>query len=136
MRVDARCPKCFGLARYDMEHRTVELRCRCGYRQVVYAVKANGMIEQHTLPTKSVRLPKEGTKLAECLARVSLHGKLGVSTGAIAFEMNQSTTETSAQLVVLMHKGLVDKIDSKRGQFGGSDWRVTHRALRLMKGEQ
>ena len=74
-------------------------------------------------------MPEKGTKLSICLGFVAAQYPKTVTTRDLCGVSGQNTSDVSSQLIVLMHKGLIERIEARPGTKGGSIWRVTRRAL-------
>lgn len=130
LQVQRKCPKCSGLARLCAEGDVVVLRCYlCGLTKFVEEYK-DGVVIYRADKVTSSGLPKRGTKLHKCLTRMGSYES--VTTAFISDLLGQSTSDTSSQLAVLKSKGLVEQLNSNRGVSGGSSWRVTRAAMKLL----
>jgi len=130
------CPKCHSeSARYVNDKVDVTLRCLCGYNKVV-ATKLQEVTIEHIDSAEDVMLPRQGTKLWNCLA--TLFGIQPENSQGITDSLNDqleegsklTVSEVSSQLTVLRYKGLVTALDDKKGHVGGSTWRLTDVAKR------
>jgi chorismate synthase len=75
-------------------------------------------------------LPRRGTKLS-----ITLGALAGVDKGTtrqIADRTGQSSNDTASQLTVLQGRGLVERMNHKRGVEGGSTWMLTILASKLL----
>lgn len=123
------CPKCHGNAWYEITDMDIIQRCICGLHRYVYAKTTDGGFRIHTQKKSEFRMPEQGTKLKKCLGHVaSLYPKT-VTTRDLCGVSGQNTSDVSSQLIVLMHKGLIERVEARPGTKGGSIWRVTRRAL-------
>ena len=127
------CPKCLSeSARYERDHQDVTLRCRCGFLKVV-ATRLEEIVIEHI---ESVSLPKRGTNLWSTLTAVAALET--ATTQQITEHINghsevpQTSSDISTQLTILRYKGVVCKLESKRGAAGGSTWILTEKAKRLL----
>lgn len=124
------CPKCTSRnARYAVEDKDLVLRCLCGYLEFVYSEKGGGAI-LHVQTEAKMELPRQGTKLSKCLGLVAGQWPSNVKTVEVAELSGNNNGDTSTQLMVLMHKGLIEKVIDGKGISGGSTWRLTNRAIR------
>lgn len=125
------CPKCEGSSWYKEENNEVIHTCLCGYFQVVYSERGGQSIT-HVQTEAQTTLPKQGTKIATCLSAVISHHPTHVTTKDISDDVGHPTKDVASQLMVLMHKGLLDRVIESRGVAGGSTWKLTNRAVRLL----
>ena len=124
------CPKCKGLARLCTEGDVVVLKCMlCGYLKFVEEYRDGVLIMRSEKPTIE-GLPKKGTKLHKCLTRLGAYEQ--ATTAFLSSILSQSTSDTSSQLAVLKSKGLVDQLNSNRGVSGGSSWKMSRSAKKLL----
>ena len=126
------CPRCGGVSWYELDVETIMQRCLCGLLRAVYSVR-DGMIITHIQSAREAQLPRKDSKMALCLRTVAQCYPNSASTRDIALKVSMTTSEASAQMAVLIHKGLIEKTDARRGRFGGSSWRITRRAVALLK---
>jgi len=84
----------------------------------------------HSQKPDKKNLPRAGTKLSLCLGTLAALGS--ASTGVVAKELDQSTSDTASQLTVLQAKGLTVRLTEKRGVGGGSDWKLSPMATDLL----
>lgn len=143
-RIRVKCPKCLSEgAWYEQDfQQDVWLRCLCGYAKVV-ETKSGGMTITHADARDNVTLPRRDSKLYECLA--ALIGLRLATTGSITEHVNEgkrnphrvSSSDIASQLTVLRYKGLAEVPDGmeRKGAPGGSTWRPTDVALRLLAKE-
>ncbi len=78
-------------------------------------------------------LPRRGTKLSECLGTVASLYPKEVTTKEVSATMMGDASEVASQLAVLGHKGLVEVAVNGRGHVGGSTWKLTKRAIKILK---
>lgn len=131
------CPKCGSMsARITEDYSAYSLKCLCGLNQLLQSKYADGSTVDHIDIEDKVSLPKKGTKLMNALgALVAIEP---ATTGEIAELVNtnvplqQSNSDVASQLTILRYKGLCDVVEYKRGITGGSVWKVTDKAKRLM----
>jgi len=137
--VRAICPKCGSeSAWFEYGHQDVFLRCLCGLHKLVQT-KLGSVIIDHSEKPEDVTLPRQGTKLWECL--VALAALRSASTADITAQVNHNkkpvpgydTNEVSSHLTVLRYKGLVVVTEFRKGLPGGSTWVLTASAQRLLQ---
>ena len=123
------CPKCGALAWYELTDQDIIQRCMCGLHRFVYAALPGGGFRIHTQTKVEFRMPEKGTKLSRCLGYVAAQYPKTVTTRNLCGISGQNTSDVSSQLIVLMHKGLIERVEARPGTKGGSVWTVTRRAL-------
>lgn len=123
------CPKCGSAAWYEMTAEDIIQRCLCGLHRYVWTRLPGGGYRTHIQRKEEFKVPEKGTKLSKCLGFVAAQYPKTVTTRDLCGISGQNTSDVSSQLIVLMHKGLVERIESRPGTKGGSIWKVTRRAL-------
>lgn len=125
------CPKCLSKVTWyqELENGDWFHRCLCGYSKIVYShvYGAIGEIKQPKL-----KLPKEGTRLWQCLQIAAKHYPKAVYTGEAANELRWESCKTATFMSVLQSRGLLEKDDEARGKVGGSSWRLTESAKAII----
>ena len=112
-----------------------------GFRRIVPAEtlqvsETTGEISGKTVPESiEFKMPESGTKLSKCLGFVASQYPKTVTTRDLCGISGQNTSDVSSQLIVLMHKGLVERVEARPGTKGGSIWLVTKRALEALSME-
>jgi hypothetical protein len=135
MSFTTRCPKCHGTAWYRLDDNEVILKCLCGFYRVVASKYGDTLIE-HIEPRSMVSLPKQGTKLWNCL--MSLVTLKLATTHDITQSLNlrgglqQTSSDVASQLTVLRYKGLVEVTENRKGCAGGSTWQCTGAAKAVL----
>lgn len=130
------CPKCGARARYEVaETGDIVQRCICGMMRYVWQRTQNGGFRTHVQRKEEFKMPETGTKLSKCLGFVAAQYPNTVTTRDLCGVSGQNTSDVSSQLIVLMHKGLVERVEARPGTKGGSIWRVTRRALEALSME-
>lgn len=131
------CPKCGSLsARIAEDFSSYFLKCLCGLNQLLQSKFADGSSVDHIDIDDAVTLPKKGTKLMNALG--ALYALEPASTGDITELVNngatlqQSNSDVASQLTILRYKGLCEVVNYKRGITGGSVWKVTDKARKLI----
>lgn len=124
------CPHCTQRqAHYEVEgDNTLLIKCLCGYLAVLYDDK-DTVIVNHVLSKTKSELPRKGSKLSKCLGAVASQYPDNVKTDAVSKLTKDTTSGAASKLMVLQHKGLVEKINSLRGVAGGSTWALTNRGI-------
>jgi hypothetical protein len=123
------CPKCGGKAWYEMTELDIVQRCVCGLYRYVWAKTPDGGYRIHTQKKAEFKMPDKGTKLSTCLGHVAAQYPNTVTTRDLCGVSGQNTSDVSSQLIVLMHKGLIERVVARPGTKGGSIWKITRRAL-------
>lgn len=134
------CPKCDSpWAWVEKQGHDTVLRCLCGYYRVLSTTLESAMID-HSETNGDARLPKQGSKLWNCL--VVVIGLEQADTVEITDRYNMlhgtgfKTPDIATQLTVLRYRRLVAVLESRRGVPGGSIWIPTDKALELFHTEK
>jgi hypothetical protein len=138
--VDMDCPKCGSRsARVIEDHTGLFLKCFCGVLKLLQSKYADGGSVDHIDIDEDVTLPKKGTKLMITLGALyalepSSTGEITelVNIDAITIDTKQSNSDIASQLTILRYKGLCEITEYRRGVTGGSTWRTTEIAKRLI----
>lgn len=132
------CPKCGSAsAWFEKNGRDVWLQCLCGVNKLVFS-EVETITIYHTETAEKVSLPRPGTRLWHCLAM--LYGLGQASTHEITERVNLNTSlhlsasDVASFLTVLRYKGLVFPLENRRGHIGGSVWKCTDPAKKLLGG--
>lgn len=124
------CIKCSGRTWLDIVDGHVYFHCYvCGTLTPQY-VEIDGMKVSHSEIPDESSLPRKGSKLSLCFG--TLHSLTRATTQRVAEYLDQSSSDTASQLTVLAAKGLVHRINEKRGVEGGSTWELTEYAVKIM----
>lgn len=133
------CPKCGSQAAwYEKTTYDVSLICICGYRRVVFSSileKLEGPLCESIDSGDEVKLPRFGSNLHQTIMVLSilpegsskeiterLNELRGASEGSNDY---LTVSDVSSYLTILRSKGLVDRVDIRRGVAGGSTWTLT-----------
>jgi hypothetical protein len=130
-----RCPKCgSGHGWLEEIDQQIVQRCMCGLMRFVARKTENGYEVMHrTVRTEDVRLPVRTTKLYQTLLCVAESYPSAICTSDIAVHRGQNNKETASMMTLLMARGLVNRVERKRGISGGSLWAVSKETITLMK---
>jgi len=122
------CPHCTQRqAHYEVEDDTkLLIRCVCGYHKVLFDESIDKPI-MHVLPKRKTEVPRKGSKLSKCLGVVASVYPKSIKTSKVAELSLDTSSGAASKLMVLQHKGLIEKINSMRGVAGGSTWILTNR---------
>lgn len=93
----------------------------------------NGMVIYHAAKVSDVVLPKSGTKLSKCLGIITAQHPDPVQTKVVAIALDETCGDIAPHIMVLMYRGLLEKVIEGRGVVGGSYWKLTNRAVELLK---
>lgn len=85
------------------------------------------------VPQREARLPARDTKIYKCLMVVVNSWPSTIKTLEIASESKLNGKETSALMAVLAARGLVERLEERRGLVGGSIWKLTQHAAVLLR---
>jgi hypothetical protein len=133
LREEDRCPKCKAPAWYEVTgDKDIVQRCICGMMRYVWQRTINGGYRTHVQRQAEFTMPETGTKLSKCLGYVAAQHPNTVTTRDLCGVSGENTSDVSSQLIVLMHKGLVHRVEARPGTKGGSIWRITRRALEAL----
>lgn len=135
MRAKQECPKCGALVTWIVwEGDALVQKCTCGLNKYLYQVTPHGVtIMKRTVRSSDVRLTEPGTKLHTCLLAVALSHPNPINTGSVARHTKLPTKIISARMITLMTRGLVDRVEGRKGKIGGSTWRLSSEATRLLR---
>ena len=125
------CPKCGSLSWFEKNGDDVIHRCLCGFHKVVYT-KQGCITMIHRPKSKHVMLPRAGTKISKCLSALAKYHPRELSTAEVAVIINFKRDEVASHLMLLMQRGLIERVVNKRGKSGGSHWELSVRAQKLL----
>lgn len=127
------CPHCTNKqARYNVEDDVrLIMYCTCGYNKIVYDDSIDNTV-MHVLTKRKSELPRRGSKISLCLGAVASIHPNRIQTQKVAQITGDTVSGAGTKLMVLQHKGLVEKYRSLRGIAGGSSWFLTNRALEYL----
>ena len=118
-------------ASYECVDNELVLTCLCGHYEVVYSEREESTVTR-TLRRELIHLPRPGSKLSKCLgAAASLYPET-FNTSDVARVTKDKNADAATKLMVLQHKGLVEKMHSRRGVLGGSEWKLSNSAIKLL----
>ena len=84
------------------------------------------------VPSQQVNLPRIGTKIHVCLLAIAREYPRKVSSGEIAHITRFQAKDTASLMGTLMARGLLARVEERRGMPGGSIWELTPRAIELL----
>ncbi len=108
--------------------------CRCGFTQWLIHETRNGTT--HITPVvhkNEILLPAQGTKIQRCLMIVASFYSDPVMTSKVVEHTGLEGKETSSLLGVLVGRGLVTRVEGRRGLPGGSTWTLSYTAYQKLK---
>lgn len=115
------CPKCGGHSWIKVETDTVIQHCICGLNKYLYWKTADGSVITRAAVTKTtVCLPLRGSQLSQILGCLVALGNL--TSKEIATQLNITVDKATTNLSVLRHRGLIQPLEDRKGQAGGSLW--------------
>jgi hypothetical protein len=82
---------------------------------------------------REARLPAQDTKIYKCLLAVAHCWPSTIMTLEVAHAAALQGKETSALMAVLSARGLVERLEERRGLVGGSIWQLTNTAAGMMQ---
>lgn len=129
------CPKCSSRSAWtEIQSGDLVLRCLCGLNSVL-ETRARRL--QLVRVESVVRLPKPGTlirKTLYALEALRLDTTAAVQQGLLALvDEPIAVPDVACYLVMLRNKGLVEQVEYRRGQKGGSTWRLSAAAIKLLE---
>lgn len=128
------CPRCGGFSWLEHSRAGLVQRCLCGlHKPVIRQAEGTITIIQTAVRPCDVLLPARGTKTRRCLLAVAVPDPGEITTGEVATSSGLNNKETAALLVTLMARGLVERVQERRGLVGGSTWRLTVASRTLLK---
>ena len=128
------CPKCGHKTWFEqMDARTWTQRCVCGLMIFILREEEGGReVYRKVVPTQQTRLPEVGTKLHTCFRAVAMAYPETIASSEVITNSGLKSKETGALLVALMARGLIDRIEGRRGLPGGSIWQLSSAAHQAM----
>jgi len=129
------CPKCGSpSARYMKTETDLILKCLCGLHKVVFST-LTGIEIQHNDTGKDIRLPRVGTRLRRTLSVVLVLEE--ATTELILERLHEigeiyDSSDVASYLTILRSKGLVYTTTVRKGIAGGSTWRLTEEAIKIL----
>ena len=129
------CPKCGSKhSWFDEEGDDLIQRCLCGLTRYLYREIEGGVtVLRSGVRVPDVTIPSHGTKIYKCLLAVRNAHPATILTGGIAEEAGLRGKETASLVVTLMGRGLLERVEARRGLLGGSIWKLTVIAKQLLK---
>jgi len=118
-----KCPKCGGVAHYELVDNNLVLCCMCGLHKFMRFTDSNTKITVETrLNKKQAELPKKNSKMARVLGVLGSRYPETMSTQELANSTGENMNDVSSRIVVLYHRQLVDKVTEGKTFKGGSTW--------------
>lgn len=129
------CPKCGSKhSWFEKEGEDLIQRCLCGLMHYLFRELEDGTtVMRSGVRVPDVTLPAKGTKIRKCLMAVRNAHPLNMYTGDIASKTGLRGKETASLVVTLMGRGLLERVTARRGLLGGSIWKLTVVAQKLLK---
>jgi len=138
--VNLPCPKCGGHSWIEEQSNgDLAQRCMCGLMIFLEQDAGDGVtLQRRAVKQDQVQLPQKGTKIHRCLSAVVYAYPETIMTSGIASFAELQSKETASLVVALMARGLVERVQERRGLAGGSIWTLTHATKKLIgiKGER
>lgn len=128
------CPKCGSKhSWFETEGDDLIQRCLCGLTRYLMREMEDGVtILRSGVRVPDVTLPAEGTKIYRCLIAVRNAHPKTILTGEVASRTGLKGKETASLVVTLMGRGLLERVEARRGLLGGSVWKLTSIAKDLL----
>lgn len=129
------CPKCGGYSWIEQESQTdLVQRCLCGLMVFLERAVGGGVtVSKRAVQQDQVQLPQTGTKIHRCLMAVAEQYPRPIKTAVIAKDAGLQSKETASLVVALMARGLLERVEERRGLTGGSIWELSHATKKLLK---
>lgn len=108
-------------------------RCLCGLHRYLRRDVDGLTVMNAAVGQREARLPAQNTKIYRCLSAVASHWPATIHTLEVAGCARLNGKETSALMAVLSARGLVERLEERRGLVGGSIWRLTKTAEQLLR---
>lgn len=132
------CPKCkrMGWLEATDESELVH-RCLCGLHKVLYTeYKKMILCTVEVVEPKSI--PRQGSLIERCMRVIIGRWPNAVTSEEVYRSISLkgvevSRSDVSTRLMILQHKGLIEKIVNGKGKVGGSVWEVTEHGANLYK---
>jgi len=126
------CPHCGGYSWHENDGEHIVVRCVCGYLKYICKINGSATI-LHTQTVSQLLLPRPGTRLSICLGQAAAIWPVEFTTKSLSVTLSEKSSDVANLLMVLMHKGLVEKTEDNRGLPGGSTWKITRRAVKILR---
>lgn len=132
------CPKCGAKhSWFEQDGEDLIQRCLCGLTRYLFRELDDGStVMRSGVRVPDVTVPAKGTKIYKCLLAVRNAHPATILTGGIAKQAGLKGKETASLVVTLMGRGLLERVQARRGLLGGSVWRLTLVAKKLLKVEK
>ena len=133
MQESLRCPRCGGLSWMEYHDPDLIQRCLCGLHRYLRRDVDGMTIMTAAVSQREARLPAQDTKIYKCLLAVAQSWPSTIMTLEVAHVARLHGKETSALMAVLSARGLVERLEERRGLVGGSIWQLTTTAAGMMQ---
>lgn len=135
MRKKYPCPKCGAQhSWFEEDGDNLIQRCLCGLTRFLFRELEDGItVMRSGVRVPDVTIPGKDTKIYKCLLAVRNAHPATILTGGIAEKAGLQGKETASLVVTLMGRGLLERVEARRGLLGGSIWKLTLTAKRLLK---
>lgn len=94
--------------------------------------REHGVSLHRVVKKDDIKIPEVGTKMHRCFRSLAVVYPRKMCTKDVALDAKLTPKETSALLVALMARGLVDQVERRRGLQGGSIWQLSLTAHQLL----
>lgn len=131
-----RCPRCGGLSWMEWQDPDLIQRCLCGLHRYLRRSVDGLTVMTAAVSQREARLPAQNTKIFRCLTAVRNRWPHTTLTQEVATAAQLNGKETSALMAVLSARGLVERLEERRGLVGGSVWKLTKVAAILLRLEK
>lgn len=89
---------------------------------ILQEMKDGKEVYRKVVPTTKTRLPETGTKLHTCFREVAVAYPKTIASSEVIRNSGLQPKETGALLVALLARGLIERVEGRRGLPGGSIW--------------
>ena len=123
-----KCPKCNSKSAWlEAEGQDLVQRCLCGLNKYLFRVSAEGEIEpiEPRNIADSIKMPLENPNHYKCLLAIYKTYPDPVQTAQVAAHCGFENKPTYGFIASLLSKGLVERVEERKGLPGGSSWTLT-----------
>lgn len=128
----APCPKCGSRSTWiEQDSGYIVQRCLCGLaRHVLHYSQDTGLTLVDPRPlVVEVKLPKPDTKSHQCLMALIEWYPNPATTTTVADICGRGPKQVSAMLAFLLSTGMVERVERRKGQPGGSLWSLSEEII-------
>jgi len=108
-------------------------RCRCGLMKFIIKEVDGVALLREVVPRSEMKIPEKGSKLHRCFVALAVVYPSTLNTRVVSTNSGLTPKETSALLVALLSRGIVERVEGRRGRVGGSIWKLSSTAQKMVK---